>query len=262
MALLSIFQRKSGGERARKAPPPTGADAVQEARTRARRRLIGAVVLVIIGVIGFPILFETEPRPIPVDIPIDIPRKDMVPPLAMPPPAKPAVETPEDASPRNSSAVDAGDDARPPANRPPPAANTTPQPGESRSTSAPARERKTEPVAVKPAAAPEKPAAPAATGEGQRARALLEGQSGQRDTAAKEGGRFVVQVGAFADSGAAREVRQKVEKLGLKTYTQVAHTSSGNRTRVRVGPFSSREEADRAQAKIKATGTPAVVLTL
>jgi DedD protein len=263
MALLSIFQRKSGGERARKAPPPTGADAVQEARTRARRRLIGAVVLVVIGVIGFPILFETEPRPIPVDIPIEIPRKDVVPPLATPP-ARPAGETAEQAPPRTSSPADTGGNARSQANHSPAAANATPQPSESRSTSTPAKERKPEPVAVKPAAVPEKPAAPAAvaTGEGQRARALLEGQSAEREAVAKERARFVVQVGAFADSGAAREVRQKVEKLGLKTYTQVAHTSSGNRTRVRVGPFSSREEADRAQAKIKATGTPAVVLTL
>ena len=61
------------------------ADAVIQARTRARQRLIGAAVLVVIGVIGFPLVFETQPRPIPVDIPIVIPRKDGAPSLAMPP---------------------------------------------------------------------------------------------------------------------------------------------------------------------------------
>ena len=50
-----------------------------------------------------------------------------------------------------------------------------------------------------------------------------------RTVAAKEPGRFVVQVGAFADAAAARETRSKVEKLGFKTYTQVVDTASGSR---------------------------------
>ena len=74
--------------------------------------------------------------------------------------------------------------------------------------------------------------------------------------------RFVVQVGAFADAEAARETRKNVEKLGLKTYTQVAQTSGGSRIRVRVGPFTSRGEAEAALAKAKAAGMNAVLLTL
>jgi len=69
-------------------------------------------------------------------------------------------------------------------------------------------------------------------------------------------------VGAFADAEAARETRQKVERLGLKTYTQVAQTSAGSRIRVRVGPFATREDAEAALAKAKAAGLAAVVLTL
>ncbi|HEX6017278.1 MAG TPA: SPOR domain-containing protein, partial [Burkholderiaceae bacterium] len=53
---------------------------------RARRRLIGAAALLGIGVIGFPLLFETQPRPIPVDIAIDIPKKDGAPSLPLPAP--------------------------------------------------------------------------------------------------------------------------------------------------------------------------------
>ena len=71
------------------------ADAVQQARTRARQRLIGAIVLLAIGIIGFPLVFETQPRPIPIDVPIEIPRRDALPPLTMPPPratARPASE--------------------------------------------------------------------------------------------------------------------------------------------------------------------------
>jgi DedD protein len=91
-----------------------------------------------------------------------------------------------------------------------------------------------------------------------RAKALLEGQA----VASAEAGRFVVQIGAFADAGAARETRQKAEKLGLKTYTQVASTSAGNRIRVRIGPFATRDAADKALAKARGAGLTAVVLTL
>ena len=83
MGLLSIFKRTSDPAAA---PPAVDAgDAVKQARTRARRRLIGAVVLLVIGVIGFPLVFETRPRPVPVDIPIEIPRQDNAPALVMPP---------------------------------------------------------------------------------------------------------------------------------------------------------------------------------
>ena len=260
MGLLSIFQRKSGG--AAKAPATeTPADAVQEARTRARRRLIGAVVLVVIGVIGFPLVFETQPRPIPVDIPIEIPRKDAAPPLVMPGarPAKPVAAIPTEpaasAAPADvitETQADAGREVPP-----------VPKPASAvaRATE-PAPKPATPPTKVAPASAP--PAA--AVADAKRAQALLDGKPADKQPANeagnKEGGRFVVQVGAFADSTAARETRLKIERLGLKTYTQVAETSAGSRIRVRVGPFASRDEADRAQAKIKAAGSPAVVLTL
>ena len=71
-----------------------------------------------------------------------------------------------------------------------------------------------------------------------------------------------MQVGAFADASAARQTRAKVEKLGLKTYTQAVDTSNGKRIRVRVGPFASRDDANAAAAKIHAAGLPSAVLTL
>ena len=75
-------------------------------------------------------------------------------------------------------------------------------------------------------------------------------------------GRLVVQVGAFADEDKAREVRQKLERAGLKTYTQVADTKDGKRIRVRVGPFATRADADKAASKIKGLDLPAAILTL
>ena len=72
----------------------------------------------------------------------------------------------------------------------------------------------------------------------------------------------MVQVGAFADAGKARDVRLKVEKAGLKTYTHVAETKEGKRIRVRVGPFATREEADKAAARIRGLDLPTAILTL
>jgi DedD protein len=94
---------------------------------------------------------------------------------------------------------------------------------------------------------------------------LLEGkpvQAEARDRPAAADGRFVVQVGAFADAVKAREARLKVEKSGLKTYTHVAETKDGKRIRVRVGPFATRSEADKAASKIKELDLPAAILTL
>jgi DedD protein len=81
-------------------------------------------------------------------------------------------------------------------------------------------------------------------------------------SAADSDDRFVVQVGAYTDPATLREARQKVERLGLKTYTQVIETDAGRRTRVRVGPFDSRADADEAARRLKAAGLPANILVL
>ena len=51
----------------------TPAESVEALRRRARHRLIGASVLVVVGVVGFPLLFDTQPRPVSTDIAVDIP---------------------------------------------------------------------------------------------------------------------------------------------------------------------------------------------
>lgn len=230
------------------------ADTVQTARTRARRRLIGAAVLVGAGIIGFPLLFETQPRPIAVDIPIEIPGRDAVPPLK-PPAARPAASAPQRAP------VPVITETEPAAPAEAPAVASAPAPA------APAA-----PVAA--ASAPARPASVAAPAEAprdssrdaQRAQALLEGRSGasaaEPAASAAKPSRFVVQAGAYTDATALREARQKVEKLGLKTYTQVIETDGGARTRVRVGPFDNRDEAEKAAARIKAAGLAANILSL
>ncbi len=103
--------------------------------------------------------------------------------------------------------------------------------------------------------------------DGAKAKAILEGKDpktneASNNNAASGTDRYIVQVGAFADVAKAREVRLKVERTGLKTYTHVAKTPEGTRTRVRVGPFANRAEADKAAEKIKKLDLPAAILTL
>ena len=76
------------------------------------------------------------------------------------------------------------------------------------------------------------------------------------------GARFVVQAGTFSDDGKLREVRTKLEKAGITTYTQVIEGKDGRRVRVRVGPFTSRDEADKVARKIKQLQLQPQVLTL
>ena len=76
---MAFFKFRKGGE---DHPTPTPApESVEAMRKRAKHRLIGASLLVLMGVVGFPLLFDNQPRPIPVDLPIDIPDKNKVKPL-------------------------------------------------------------------------------------------------------------------------------------------------------------------------------------
>jgi DedD protein len=332
MGLLSIFQRnkqtaakpltgRGGKSPARQAPlantqnPADTAEAVREARARARRRLMGATVLLLIGVIGFPLLFETQPRPIPVDLPIEIPARNapgIVDAAAhagarRPAPVVPAGSaaalpasgpTPESVSydARLSTPIPASQPAStPPAQRsafaslaaalspsaarasdvPASAAIVAPATGGSSSSAA---QVKPASKPVKAAAASAAPAAskptpalhtagpvlppPLAASKPSPATIQADTAAAKPSDAAANGGRFVVQVGAFLEDAKVREARAKVEKLGLKTYTQPVDTPTGKRTRVRVGPYASKAEADKIAIKLKAEGLQAVVLVL
>jgi len=218
------------------------AESIEAMRRRARHRLVGAVVLVLAGVIGFPLLFDTQPRPVAVDIPIEIPDRNKVPPLTLPSQAPVATGkvTPE---PAPAPAAPAVAEAKPePA--PAPKAEAQPAPAEKVAKPEPVPEKKAEPK-------------PESRIEAAKAKALLEGKSVDAS-----GARYVVQVGAFAEKDKARQAQQKLERAGLKNYTNIADTRDGKRIRVRAGPFGSRAEADRAAEKIKGLDLPAAILTL
>ncbi|MBC5784393.1 SPOR domain-containing protein [Ramlibacter sp. USB13] len=236
------------------------AESIEVMRRRARHRLIGAVVLVLAGVIGFPLLFDTQPRPVAVDIPIEIPDRNKakpLPPLPQQPVASGKVSAaPAASAPAASVAAAASTpvitETREEAGVPAQKTEAKPAPAEKVAKAEPA-EKKAEP---KP-----DPKAEARVAEAAKARALLEGKPVSTADDAS-GTRYVVQVGAFAEKGKAREAQQKLERAGLKNYTNVAETKNGTRIRVRAGPFASRAEADKAAEKIKGLDLPAAILTL
>ena len=212
----------------------TPAESVDTLRRRARHRLIGASVLVVLGVVGFPLLFDTQPRPVSVDIAVDIPDRAS---------SKPLVDTSKAKSKPLSAA--AGLDAKEEV-----VADTKPE------AKSPAK-----PETVVAAVVPEpevKAAAKPTDTKSPDAKSADAKPADTKDT----GTRFVVQIGAFNDEAKVREVRTKVEKEGIKTYTNIAQTKEGTRTRVRVGPFTSRDEADKVARKIKQLQLQPQVLTL
>jgi len=251
---------------ARRSRGTAQAESIEDMRRRARHRLIGAAVLVLVGVVGFPMLFDTQPRPVAVNMAIDIPDRNKVAPLVVPHKGGEAA-APAPAAEPPAAGLDAGEEvvaSRPrgepapvqraqaePRHEPAPEPRTEPKP-------APKAEHKAEP---KPEPKPEPKTA--RQEDAARARALLEGRAQPPAAPATgEQGRFIVQVGAFADADKAREVRERLERSGLKTYTQVVDTKDGKRTRVRLGPFDSRAEADKAAGRVKGAGLSASVLSL
>jgi len=265
---MAFFKFRAHGQKGDE-QPASPAETIDGMRRRARHRLIGAALLVLLGVVGFPLLFDTQPRPIQVDIPIEIPDKAK---------AKPA-----STAGKVSEAPAAA--ATPPVAQVAPVAPTKPAANEAQGKVAAnaSLDAKEEVVASKPAAAPAPVAKPESKSEpkaeakvpepkpepkpeakavakaddGTKAKALLDG----KEVAAGDA-RFVVQIGAFADAAKAREARMKVERAGLKTYMQEVDTKDGKRIRVRVGPYAQRAEADKVAGKIKSLDLPASILSL
>jgi DedD protein len=242
---MAFFKfRKSGDEQSATNFQP---ESIEAMRKRAKYRLLGAAVLVLLGVIVFPLVFDTQPRPISVDIPIDIPDRTKAKPLAIADPSiKPKLE------PAGSSGVvpGASDPVLPVAVE------------EQKPVAAVTEKAPDKPVEKPLEKAAEKPTAlKVQADDGVKAQALLDGKEVAKNATSAEG-RFVVQVGAFAEVTRAREVRQSVEHAGLKTYTQVVESKDGRRIRVRIGPFTDKAEAEKAAEKVKSLGLPAALLTL
>jgi DedD protein len=226
----------------------TPAESVDAMRRRARHRLIGASVLVVLGVVGFPLLFDTQPRPVSVDIAVDIPDRAT---------AKPLVDTSTPKPLSASAGLDAKEEVVPDA-KPEVKAEAKPEP----KTSAQAEVKPEAAIAAAAAVAAVVPKAETKP-EPAKAEAKTDAKPAAKPADSKEtGARFVVQAGTFSDEVKLRETRSKLEKAGITTYTQVIEGKDGRRVRVRVGPFSNRDDADKVARKIKQLSLQPQVLTL
>ena len=65
---------------------------------------------------------------------------------------------------------------------------------------------------------------------------------------------WVVTLDAFSDKKNVKQLRIKLTTAGVKSYTEPVKTSKGELTRVRAGPFASKEAAEQARAKLEAMG--------
>ena len=164
-------------------------------KKRARRRLVGAITLVLLVVVFLPMFLDSEPKPLNQDIAITIP------PLTGP-----------DSSSQSVTAAPA--------------------------VASPARTETVPPV--RPVPAPEAaPKAEAPKPEPKPAQQVAVSQD------------YVVQLGAFSNAANARALQRKLQENKFKAYTEVIKSSGGERTRVRVGPYDSREAAEKARQRMR-----------
>jgi len=200
-------------------------------KKRARRRLIGATALVLAAVIGLPMIFDSEPKPLTDDIAIQIPSRDRagVPVIAS--------TAPLDSEPARSSSVVK---AEPSSSEKLPVAEAV------------------KPVPEKPADKPVDKATDKSTDKSHNKPA--ENVSADRDKSAAEKSnpsRVILQVAAVATKVKAEELQNRLKQAGIKSYLQKTSTKEGERYRVRVGPFATREEADKMRARLLKMGLSA-----
>lgn len=220
-------------------------DAQQDLRRRARRRLVGATALALLAVIVLPMVMDSEPRPPLQDIQVRIPSQDsgglaarMLPGKG-PTPLPPVADSKAAAAPAEPDAAANGE------------AGTAVKPEAKPEGKAAAKATPPARPAEKPAAQPgEKKEDKKGDKDAARAAAALAGTSAP--AAASE--QWVVQLGAYKEAGNVSLLTKKLKEMGVPTYTEKSDSPQGPRTRVRAGPFATKEAAEKAQAKAKAIG--------
>lgn len=214
-----------------------------ELKRRGRRRLIGAFTLGLLAIVFLPMLFDSAPKKDQAnsrEIAIQVPPKEGLPPLPAPTPSTS-----------------------------PPAVSITPTPAPPSAplTASTASTAPTPPLATTAIAKPEtkgepKSAAPAATPAPVAKSATLPPIAApvKEPSLLKQG--FVVQIGAFKDAANAQQIVASMKEAKLPVFTDSIATSSGSVTRVRVGPFASKEKADSALAQVKLAGADGKIVPL
>jgi DedD protein len=202
-------------------------------KKRARRRLVGAIVLVTAVAVILPMVLDSEPRPVNQNVDIQIPSPDS-----------------GEFKPKGAARVAPSADTSPLKGMPPAAKSESPA-AAAKADTPPARAAATSEAGT--AAAPKRDES-ASSDSSPDAAKTAKREDAKASDGASASGAFVVQVAALADTSRVKQLQKQIAGVGVKTYTEVITTKAGEVTRVRAGPYATREAAESARTQLKKAG--------
>lgn len=221
-------------------------------KKRARRRLIGALVMVLAVAVGLPMVLDSEPKRLNKDIAIQVSSRDE---------ATTSSQHKEEMT--QSLAQETKNASLPDSAKTSDIPSSESGGKESVSVSTESKPKLSETAVKVP---------PKNNDQSARALAILNGSdsasASANSTAAKANSttdvtpRIVVQVGAFATQAKVDELRGKLKAAGIKSFTQKVATSSGDKIRVRIGPFADKESAEKVKTQIQKLGISGSLIAL
>jgi DedD protein len=277
----SAAVRGRGRRKDNKANEPV--DPVLPEKKRARRRLVGAIALVLAAVIGLPMIFDSEPKPVADDITIQIPPKDKPAPKgadmnqsapslstiaasASLDPKEEVIKT-SNGSTGSATAMNAGGAviaavARNGENDKQSASakttSTDKQNGEAHKPESKQELMHPETASIKADKKVEAKPAAQKLNDAHKSKDKAKNSAASSDVGKsntdKNSGKFMLQVAALMTKEKINELQGKLKKAGFTTSAQKVATEAGVSTRIRVGPYSTKEEAERARAKLVKIG--------
>jgi len=238
-------------------------------KKRARHRLIGAIALCLLAAIVVPLLLDAEPTRPSSEVAIVIPSRDM------PLPARIAETKAGDAKGGEAKSADSKSaDSKAADSKGADSKSTDSKSTDSKSTDSKATDAKSsdakgtdakggdaksadaKSVDAKPADPKSAKAEPRKDGKDEIAQLADAAQA-----RAKGEGRYLLQVGAYANESGAAIAVERVQATGLRAFTEKIKTDRGDRVRVRVGPFTTRDAAEQARTQLQAAGVQAAMIT-
>jgi DedD protein len=217
---------------------------VDELRRRARRRLVGAIVLALAVAVFVPMLLESDPKPLGEDVSVKIPPVD----------EGKFVNRLNEKGKAEPAKAAAKSEPKPE----PPKTETVAEPAKASEPAEPAKTEvaKAEPAKAEAPSAAMPPPAPAPAPAAEPAPKAAAVPPAPREAAS---GEFSVQLAAFSDDKGANALANKLKKAGYPAYTEPLSTSRGTLWRVRVGPYASRDSAVASREKLKGEGYSGIV---
>ena len=218
-------------------------------KRKARRRLIGAVVLTLAVVVILPMVLDNEPKPSGKDIDLSIPAPDKVGEFVTHRPvSEVAVTLPSEASSVMASPA--------PVVASTSAINTPILAPEAAKPSVTASPQQALPSNAKSSSKSSPQPVPHKSAESQKSAETHQStETGSADQGSAES--YVAQVGAYSKQDTAKQELNKLKKWGFKAYIEKA----GDKTRVRVGPYADRAKAEKAAHQLEKHGLHPVIIT-